>query len=274
MCAQVGDSLSPGSCPAPLPTMIYSPPAAHCQWSVCVFPAHCCNFIWCSSCSFPAEEDARLIIDCPNDTFDTILFRGKGRVVVLGPLWCHRGHKGTWPHPSCQVLATINTQYTHNVTLRYPCVVLHVCLVVLESLMVTVSGFCPLQGCGAGEPTHRQPNGPEQPLHPGRSWEQLLSLTCTSVWQRRPQCLGFGREPRLLLMTGSTAREKKKKKANKWVTRQVALTPASHFAPCVIGSQRNWSNLKLSLKRFYFWLLCTVDWVTTELLMVLPQKCH
>lgn len=34
----------------------------------------------------------------------------------------------------------------------------------------------PLQGGGFGEPTHGQPHGPEQPLHPGRSREQLLSL--------------------------------------------------------------------------------------------------
>lgn len=63
--------------------------------------------------------------------------------------------------------------------------------------------FRPLQGGGAGEPTHRQPHSPEQPLHPGRSREQLLSLARISVWKkRRPQCLGFGREPRPLLMTG------------------------------------------------------------------------
>lgn len=34
----------------------------------------------------------------------------------------------------------------------------------------------PLQGGGFGEPAHRQPHGPEQPLHPSRSREQLLSL--------------------------------------------------------------------------------------------------
>lgn len=34
----------------------------------------------------------------------------------------------------------------------------------------------PLQGGGFGEPAHRQPHGPEQPLHPSRSRKQLLSL--------------------------------------------------------------------------------------------------
>lgn len=32
-----------------------------------------------------------------------------------------------------------------------------------------------LQGGGSGEPADRQPHGPEQPLHPGGSREQLLS---------------------------------------------------------------------------------------------------
>lgn len=34
----------------------------------------------------------------------------------------------------------------------------------------------PLQSGGFGEPTDRQPHGPEQPLHPSRSREQLLIL--------------------------------------------------------------------------------------------------
>lgn len=43
-----------------------------------------------------------------------------------------------------------------------------------------------LQGGGFGEPAHRQPHGPEQPLHPSRSREQLLSLhTYRTVPQRR-----------------------------------------------------------------------------------------
>lgn len=35
----------------------------------------------------------------------------------------------------------------------------------------------PLQGGGAGEQTHRQPHSSEQPLHPSRSREQLLSVS-------------------------------------------------------------------------------------------------
>lgn len=36
---------------------------------------------------------------------------------------------------------------------------------------------CLLQGGGFGESTYRPPHGPEQPLHPGGSREQLLSLS-------------------------------------------------------------------------------------------------
>lgn len=45
----------------------------------------------------------------------------------------------------------------------------------LPSKCVFVVSLC-LQGGGAGESTHRQPHGPQQPLHPGRPRKQLLRL--------------------------------------------------------------------------------------------------
>lgn len=87
---------------------------------------------------------------------------------------------------------------------------------------------------------------------------------------------GFGRELRLPL-AGSTGQKCKKLKKQQVSDLSVALTPATHSPPplpCVIDSQRNWSNLKLSLKCLCFWLICTVGCVTTELLKVSSQKCH
>lgn len=49
---------------------------------------------------------------------------------------------------------------------------------------------CLLQGGGFGESTYGQPHGPEQPLHPGGSWEQLLSLTRRSESTERASVWG------------------------------------------------------------------------------------
>lgn len=49
---------------------------------------------------------------------------------------------------------------------------------------------CLPQGGGFGESTYGQPHGPEQPLHPGRSREQLLSLTHRSESTENASVLG------------------------------------------------------------------------------------
>lgn len=41
------------------------------------------------------------------------------------------------------------------------------------------------QGGGAREPADRQPDGPQQPLHPGGPREQLLSHVCTKKRQEK-----------------------------------------------------------------------------------------
>lgn len=58
-----------------------------------------------------------------------------------------------------------------------------------------------LQGGGAGEQANRQPYSPQQPLHPGRPWKQLLRHTHTRTWTH------FSKEPTTNANKGVSNRE-------------------------------------------------------------------
>lgn len=153
---------------------------------------------------------------------------------------------------------------------------LGLCVFCLESLKTTLCS-APLQGGGAREQAHWQPHGPQQPLHPGRSREQLLSLAHISEWESPipPHASDLG-ELRLPRTAGSTGQKCKNQNKDKQQLSDlsVASTPATLLSPSSIDSQKNWSNLKLSLKCLYFWLFLSCglsyDRVTQDIIAEVP----
>jgi len=86
-------------------------------------------------------------------------------LVSLLSLMCPSKEQGfcSVPCVGCSVVWGSEVKYTVTFDLELNCVCVYVCVV--------------LQGGGAGEPADGQPHSPQQPLHPGRPWKQLLRHT-------------------------------------------------------------------------------------------------
>lgn len=156
--------------------MIYSLPAGHGQ--PCLRSSPClCNFIWWKR-RYGLQHPSSPVTTTRPGCEDAL-------TAVLIWLTCH-----------FLFYAKLTSSFALPLPSLHPVLIrkLNMWIFHLNTFTILVSEdegvfVCLLQGGGFGESTYGQPHSPEQPLHPGGSWEQLLSLThrsenteCVSVW--------------------------------------------------------------------------------------------